>query len=282
MRRAMVGVGEATFGIFAPAVLADFYPDRERNRILSVFYLAIPVGAALGYLAGGQMGTLWGWRTPFLICAIPGLVVALLYDAIRPRTGTRSFDRPDLETSTRKDHHPFGDFFERFLAILKNPAFLTATFGLAADHLCAGWHLRLGAEVSAPHQRPFRRQRQPRRRRHYRGRRHRRHHCRRLDRASLAAQQPSRALFVLVLERRTHSALRRARLLRPHKPGDSRARCRRVLHLPQHRPAQRRHRQLGQRRQSAPPPSPSISSAFTSSATRFPRRSSAPSATAPL
>ena len=130
-RRAMVGVGEATFGIFAPAVLADFYPDRERNRILSVFYLAIPVGAALGYLAGGEMGTLWGWRTPFLICAIPGLAVALLYMPFGREPERGAFDRPDLETSTRKDHHPFGDFFERFLAILKNPAFLTATFGLA-------------------------------------------------------------------------------------------------------------------------------------------------------
>ena len=49
IRQALVGIGEATFGIFAPAVLADFYPERDRNRILSIFYLAIPVGAALGY-----------------------------------------------------------------------------------------------------------------------------------------------------------------------------------------------------------------------------------------
>ena len=71
IRHALVGVGEATFGIFAPAVLADFYPERERNRILSIFYLAIPVGAALGYLAGGQMGPLWGWRAPFLSAPFP-------------------------------------------------------------------------------------------------------------------------------------------------------------------------------------------------------------------
>jgi MFS transporter, Spinster family, sphingosine-1-phosphate transporter len=53
----------------APAVLADFYPERERNRVLSIFYLAIPVGAALGYLAGGELGSLWGWRAPFFVCA---------------------------------------------------------------------------------------------------------------------------------------------------------------------------------------------------------------------
>src|SRR5215469_9673413 len=74
VRHALVGVGEASFGIYAPAVLADFYPERERNRILSIFYLAIPVGAALGYLAGGQLGSSQGWRAPFYLCAIPGLV----------------------------------------------------------------------------------------------------------------------------------------------------------------------------------------------------------------
>ena len=79
LRHALVGIGEATFSIYAPAVISDFYPERERNRVLSYFYIAIPVGAALGYLAGGQMGTLWGWRAPFFICAIPGLIVAALY-----------------------------------------------------------------------------------------------------------------------------------------------------------------------------------------------------------
>jgi len=59
LRHAIVGIGEASFGIFAPAVIADFYPERDRNRILSIFYTAIPVGAALGYMAGGQMGTMW-------------------------------------------------------------------------------------------------------------------------------------------------------------------------------------------------------------------------------
>ena len=88
IRQAFVGIGEATFGIFAPAVLADFYPERERNRILSVFYLAIPVGAALGYLAGGQIGSVWGWRAPFFVCALPGLVIAVFYGS-GPRTGAR-------------------------------------------------------------------------------------------------------------------------------------------------------------------------------------------------
>ena len=120
-RQALVGIGEATFGIFAPAVLADFYPERDRNRILSVFYLAIPVGAALGYLAGGQMGPHWGWRAPFFVCAIPGFVVAAFYGfwGREPVRGSCDLISPTLNRTT-------------FRGLFTNRAYLTATFGLAA------------------------------------------------------------------------------------------------------------------------------------------------------
>jgi MFS family permease len=120
-RHAVVGVGEATFGIFAPAVLADFYPERERNRVLSIFYVAIPVGAALGYLAGGQLGSMWGWKAPFFVCAFPGLLIAALYAWIgrEPQRGASDHVGATKNRATLK-------------GLLTNPAFLTATFGLAA------------------------------------------------------------------------------------------------------------------------------------------------------
>jgi predicted MFS family arabinose efflux permease len=117
VRHALVGVGEATFGFIAPAVLADFYPERERNRILSIFYLAIPVGAALGYLAGGQLGSLWGWRAPFFLCAIPGLAIAALYGVWG--RGASDHIKPTVSRTT-------------FWGLFTNPAYLTASFGLAA------------------------------------------------------------------------------------------------------------------------------------------------------
>jgi MFS transporter, Spinster family, sphingosine-1-phosphate transporter len=121
IRHALVGVGEATFGIYAPAVLADFYPERDRNRVLSIFYIAIPVGAALGYTAGGQLGSLWGWRAPFFTCAIPGLIVAALYAWLgrEPVRGAADRLEPTLARAT-------------VLGLFRNPGFLTATFGLAA------------------------------------------------------------------------------------------------------------------------------------------------------
>ena len=120
LRQGFVGIGEATFSIYAPSVLADFYPERDRNRILSIFYLAIPVGAALGYLAGGEMGSAWGWRSPFLICSIPGLVIAALYLGLgkEPERGAADHVKTSATRAT------FGGLFT-------NAAFLTATFGMA-------------------------------------------------------------------------------------------------------------------------------------------------------
>jgi MFS family permease len=147
IRHALVGVGEASFGIFAPAVLADFYPERERNRIFSIFYLAIPVGAALGYMAGGKMVSLWGWRAPFLICAIPGLIIAALYWVLgrEPERGASDHVKATADRST-------------VLGLFKNPAFLTGTFGLAMLTFAMGgissWipeYLRRSAGMSVAH-----------------------------------------------------------------------------------------------------------------------------------
>jgi predicted MFS family arabinose efflux permease len=127
IRHALVGVGEATFGIFAPAVLSDFYPARERNRILSIFYLAIPVGAALGYLIGGQLGARYGWRTPFFVGAIPGLLIAGAYAlfATEPKRGGSDAEPLATEKPT------MGEMFEHFLGLFRNPGFMFATLGMA-------------------------------------------------------------------------------------------------------------------------------------------------------
>ena len=72
IRHAALGLGEACFGIFGPVILADFYPEDQRNRVLTIFNVALPVGAALGYLIGGSVGGRYGWRMPFYVSAVPG------------------------------------------------------------------------------------------------------------------------------------------------------------------------------------------------------------------
>jgi len=119
IRHTLVGVGEATFVAIAPSFLADLHPENRRGRVLSVFYLAIPVGTALGYLLGGAVGARWGWRAPFLVGAVPGVVLGLLLLLVpEPKRGGQDRLAITLERGT-------------FLGLWRNPAFWTGTLGMA-------------------------------------------------------------------------------------------------------------------------------------------------------
>jgi len=76
--RAAVGVGEAAYGTIAPSLLADYFPKSGRGRVMAIFFCAIPVGSALGYVFGGLMDTHFGWRAAFFVAGIPGMALAVL------------------------------------------------------------------------------------------------------------------------------------------------------------------------------------------------------------
>ena len=76
--RIFVGIGEGGYGPAAPTILADRFPIETRGRIMSIFYSAIPVGSALGYVIGGVIGAHWGWRWAFYLVTPPGLLLGLL------------------------------------------------------------------------------------------------------------------------------------------------------------------------------------------------------------
>jgi predicted MFS family arabinose efflux permease len=99
LARAVVGVGEASYAVVTPSLLSDCYPADRRARVLGIFYAAIPVGTALGYILGGLVGERQGWRHAFFIAGAPGLALALLLLAIRePVRG--AYDRPGAQART--------------------------------------------------------------------------------------------------------------------------------------------------------------------------------------
>ena len=75
--RATVGIGEASFGTVSPGLVSDLFSKEQRGRVLSWFYVAIPVGSALGYLLGGVLGHRFGWHAAFLMVGLPGLILAV-------------------------------------------------------------------------------------------------------------------------------------------------------------------------------------------------------------
>lgn len=120
IRHTLVGVGEATFVTIAPTFVADLFAEKIRGRILGVFYLAIPVGSAAGYLLGGNLAPHYGWRFPFYIAAAPGFVLALAVLFLKePERGQFDSLKETPERGT-------------ILGLVRNPAFLTSTLGMAA------------------------------------------------------------------------------------------------------------------------------------------------------
>ena len=119
IRHTLVGVGEATFVTIAPTFVADLFHENVRGRILGVFYLAIPVGSAAGYLLGGYLAPTHGWRFPFYIAAVPGFVLAFVVLLLKePPRGQFDSLKETAERGT-------------VLGLIHNPAFLTATLGMA-------------------------------------------------------------------------------------------------------------------------------------------------------
>jgi multidrug resistance protein len=126
VRHTLVGIGEATFVTIAPTFVADLFAENKRGRILGVFYLAIPVGVAAGYLLGGKLSPQYGWRFPFYIAAAPGFLIALAMIFVpEPKRG--AFDTLN-ETPERSS----------ISGLFGNRAFWTATLGMAAMTFALG------------------------------------------------------------------------------------------------------------------------------------------------
>jgi MFS family permease len=126
LRHAIVGIGEATFIALSPAFLSDLFPETIRGRVMGCFYIATPVGSALGYVVGGYFGHRYGWRAPFMVSALPGLMLAFGVLVLRePLRGASDHLADTVERGTVR-------------GLLRNSAFLTVTLGAAMMTFAVG------------------------------------------------------------------------------------------------------------------------------------------------
>src|SRR5207245_951160 len=143
-----------TYTIIAPTLLADFFPRNQRARVLAFFYMAIPVGAALGYTLGGWIEehhaslhvlpyierglesltgqhfdeASKGWRLAFFVVGLPGLVVALSALLIRePRRGAS--EGVSEEQQRRYESLPLS--WSTYASLLRNRSFVYNTLAVA-------------------------------------------------------------------------------------------------------------------------------------------------------
>ncbi|MEE4300674.1 MAG: MFS transporter [Pseudomonadales bacterium] len=76
--RVGVGVGEAGSNPPSHSIIADLYAPHERATAMGIFGTGVSIGVLLGFLVGGWINQLVGWREAFLIVGLPGLIIALL------------------------------------------------------------------------------------------------------------------------------------------------------------------------------------------------------------
>jgi MFS family permease len=126
-RHAVVGIGEASYATIAPTLIADSFPIEKRGRMLSIFFLGLPVGSAAGYFVGGYLAHYFdSWRAPFMAAGIPGFVLAIVL-----------FLLPEPERGQYEEHAPV-EVWALLLGLVRNGAFITATLGMAMYSFAVG------------------------------------------------------------------------------------------------------------------------------------------------
>jgi len=79
-----VGVGEASYAPAANSLISDLYPANQRARAMGLYMLGLPLGLMLAFFTvGGMVKAFGSWRAPFVIAAVPGLVLSFLLFRIR-------------------------------------------------------------------------------------------------------------------------------------------------------------------------------------------------------
>src|SRR5258706_9007483 len=172
LTRCFVGIGEAAYGPVAPALICDFYPIKIGGQVLAWFYMAIPVGSALGYVIGGavarssigELGARWfgihaeSWRWAFYLVVIPGLVLGVASFFMRePPRGQADlapgeYGVPPLGGKATNDTlahrqipnadrlkaglHPLP--WRHYLILLRTPSYVLCSLGMAAMTFAIG------------------------------------------------------------------------------------------------------------------------------------------------
>ena len=138
--RAAVGIGEAAYGTISPALLADYFPRERRGRVFAVFFAAIPIGSALGYVVGGLVDRYFGWRQAFFVAGVPGLVLAAL--ALRLYEPPRGAQDPDASPASRARGTALGAAaraaYAAYAVLLRNRPYVLTVLGYAAYTFAIG------------------------------------------------------------------------------------------------------------------------------------------------
>lgn len=136
LARSFLGIGEATYGVIAPTILLDLFRRETRSRLMSAFYLAMPLGAALGIVLGPLLANkLGGWHHAFFVVGAPGIVAAVvalfLPEPIRGAT-------EEVDEARLHQHELAGATRADYVDLMVNSSYTYSVFGMAAYTFAIG------------------------------------------------------------------------------------------------------------------------------------------------
>ena len=135
LARSILGVGEATYGVIAPTILLDLFSRETRSRLMSAFYLAMPLGAALGISLGPLIAHRSSWHYAFFIVGAPGLIAAFVVLFLPEPTRGAS---EEVDPDRLRQHETAGATMADYVDLMVNSSYTYSVFGMAAYTFAIG------------------------------------------------------------------------------------------------------------------------------------------------
>ncbi len=135
LARSLLGIGEATYGVIATTILCDLFRADQRSRMMSAFYLAMPIGSAMGIVLGPIIAKNYGWHNAFFIVGAPGMLAALvvlfLPDPIRGAS-------EGVDPKRLREQEEAGTTREDYIDLMVNSSYTYSVFGMSVYTFAIG------------------------------------------------------------------------------------------------------------------------------------------------
>ena len=117
------------------SLLMDAFPRSVRSRVLSVYFLAMPLGAAVGLVSGSYFARETGWQIAFLAVGSIGVFAALAAFILPDlaRGASEGIDEPRLRL-----HERVGANQDDYIDLMVNSSYTYSVFGLTFSAFAIG------------------------------------------------------------------------------------------------------------------------------------------------
>lgn len=138
--RSLTGLGEGGYFPTAVSLIGDLFGPRRRGMAIAVHGVCATLGGSAGYAVGGLFGESHGWRAPFFIAVVPGLVLAWFVWRRLPDPNRGANRLPEVEANLADagptdSRHPIR---KRLAVLMSFPVLLISLAAGAANYSMSG------------------------------------------------------------------------------------------------------------------------------------------------